>query len=86
MVVRGGEDCESKSFPVGRWGLGRLGPRARSRSPRSHARRLMKTGAAADNGSLHADPAAHAAMSRRATRGQPLLACSPSRGGAAFGP
>ena len=34
--------------------------RARARS-RSHAR-LTKTGAAADNGSLHADPAAHAGM------------------------
>ena len=79
---------------AGRWGLRAWGPwafgRARvtsrsPRSPRSHAR-LTKTGAAADNGSLHADPAAHAAMPRCATRGQPLLACSAAAGGLPSGP
>jgi hypothetical protein len=45
--------------PLGTWALGRT--RARSRSPHNHAR-LTKTGAAADNGSLHADPAAHTTM------------------------
>jgi len=45
--------------PLGTWALGRA--RGRSRSPRGHAR-LTKTGAAADKGSLHADPAARAAM------------------------
>jgi hypothetical protein len=32
MVVRGGEDCESKSFPVGRWGLRAWGAWARARA------------------------------------------------------
>jgi len=49
------------------------------RSPRSTVR-LTTTGPAADNGILHA------AMPRRATQGQPLLACYPARGGLSSGP
>ena len=89
------EDCWSGHWGGGSWDLVVSTPARAEKTPSalqgascipcSHAR-LMKTGAAADNGSLHADPAAHAAMPRCATRGQPLLACSAAAGGLPSGP